>query len=483
MSHTFRRTRVKAAVASGARRSVFGGLFVLFLVIAPTGCRRFQGVPLSPADTAVALESRSLADPQLRTFFERAAPGSAREWPRTSWDLDALMLAALYYQPGLEVARAQWHVAEAGVLTAGTLPNPSLVVTPQYVANSPRGVTPWDITSALDWPIETAGKRGRRIDKAEHLATSARLALDATAWKVRADVRARLLDVVAARHRTELARRAWQVRGDVTVLLDQRQRMGAASIADATLARILELQAAAALDEAERLQGEARVRLATAVGVPVRAFDGLDLTLPFDNRPSELDRSADDLRREALLERADVLAALADYAASQSALQLEIARQYPDLRIGPGYEYDQGLNKWAVIGVSLELPVLNRNQGPIGEAVARRTEVAARFTALQASVIDELDRALADRTAAQNALDRSESLFEAEKRRRRSTTQAFEAGAVDRLTLLSADVTAIQAEQVHLDAQIRLQQAIGDLEAAVQPPLEVKPTIVEDGRS
>ena len=40
-------------------------------------------------------------------------------------------------------------------------------------------------------------------------------------------------------------------------------------------------------------------------------------------------------------------------------LYAEIARQYPDLRVGPGYEYDQGLNKWAVVGVSIELPVLN----------------------------------------------------------------------------------------------------------------------------
>src|SRR5262249_49546901 len=101
--------------------------------------------------------------------------------------------------------------------------------------------------------------------------------------------------------------------------------------------------------------------------------------------------------------------ALADYGASQSALQLEIARQYPDVRIGPGYEYDQGLNKWSTIGVSLELPVLNRNAGPIGEADARRTEAAARFAELQATVIDEIDRALANRDASREALARSEA--------------------------------------------------------------------------
>jgi outer membrane protein TolC len=207
----------------------------------------------------------------------------------------------------------------------------------------------------------------------------------------------------------------------------------------------------------------------------------MDVTVPMDDRASELESSADALRRDALLKRPDVLAAIADYAAAESALELEIARQYPDLRIGPGYEYDQGLNKWAVVGVSLELPVLNRNQGPIGEAEAHRAETAARFIALQASIIDELDRALANRSAAREALDRADALLAAERRRLRSAEQSFNAGALDRLALVAAEVTAIQAEQAHFDARIRLQQAAGDLEAAVQPPLDVEPLLMEGG--
>ncbi len=183
------------------------------------------------------------------------------------------------------------------------------------------------------------------------------------------------------------------------------------------------------------------------------------------------------LRREALLARSDVLASLAEYGASQSALQLEIARQYPDVRIGPGYEYDQGLNKWAVIGVSLELPVLNRNAGPIGEADARRTEAAARFAELQATVIDELDRALANRDSSREALRRSEAVLAAESERVHSTTRSFDAGAADRLALRTAEVEFIRAERIHLDAQVRLQQALGDLEAAVQGPLEIGPAL------
>ena len=179
------------------------------------------------------------------------------------------------------------------------------------------------------------------------------------------------------------------------------------------------------------------------------------------------------LFRSALQARSDVLAALADYGASQSALQLEIARQYPDVRIGPGYEYDQGLNKWSTIGVSLELPVLNRNAGPIGEAEARRTEAAARFAELQAAVIDEIDRALANRDTSREALARSEAVLGTERERVNSALREFAAGATDRLALSTAEVELIRAERIHLDAQVRWQQALGDLEAAVQPPLLV----------
>jgi len=331
----------------------------------------------------------------------------------------------------------------------------------------------WDITSALDWPIETAGKRGRRIERAQQLATSARLSLDAAAWKVRANLRARLLDFVAARARVSLLARELEAQHDVVTLLEQRVKAGAVSVAIVAPERLVELQRVTDLAEAERQQREAQVRLATAVGVPVRALEGLDIEFPLDASPPDLDRPAPVLRRQALLARSDILAALADYGASQSALQLEIARQYPDVRIGPGYEYDQGLNKWSTIGVSLELPVLNRNAGPIGEADARRTEEAARFAELQTTVIDEIDRALAGRDASREALARSEAVLGAERERVDSAMRAFGAGAADRLVLRTAEVGYIRAERVHLDAQVRLQQALGDLEAAVQPPLVV----------
>src|SRR5204862_2361235 len=79
--------------------------------------------------------------------------------------------------------------------------------------------------------------------------------------------------------------------------------------------------------------------------------------------------------------------------AAEAAFQTEIAKQSPDVHVNPGYEYDQGDNKWS-LGVSVELPILNQNQGPIAEARARREEAAARFNALQSKVLADIERAV-----------------------------------------------------------------------------------------
>src|SRR5947209_42000 len=94
----------------------------LILLALLAGCARFQPKPISLVRSADALEGRTLKGAGLSKFLE--ANHAATEWPRQSWDLDALTMAAFYYHPSLEVARAQWGVAKAGIKTAGGRPNP-----------------------------------------------------------------------------------------------------------------------------------------------------------------------------------------------------------------------------------------------------------------------------------------------------------------------------------------------------------------------
>lgn len=128
--------------------------------------------------------------------------------------------------------------------------------------------------------------------------------------------------------------------------------------------------------------------------------------------------------------RADIRAALAEYAVAQATLQLEIAKQYPDIHLGTGYEYDQGDNKWKLLSLNLELPVFNRNQAPIAEARAKREEAAARFQELQTSVLFRIQEAV---YAYQNLFARQNvwTLYKSLKEQEEIIEAQMKAGAAD----------------------------------------------------
>ena len=446
------------------------------------GCLRFHSLPLKPAATAAAFEARSLDEPALREFVDKWRQPAAVGWPPAQWDFPTLTLVAFYFHPSLDTARAQWGVARAGVKTAGGRPNPVLNVVPGYSMNPASGLSPWLPLVNLDVPIETAGKRGLRVAHAENLSEAARLNIAATAWQVRSALRVALLDYASAQRRAELLQQLLQLQQQIITLLEQRLQAGAVARSELTLPRITLARTGVDFADATRQAAEARARIAEALGVPAKATAGakFEARLPLDPEAGK-DLASAEVRQRALLGRPDILAALAEYAASESALRTEIARQYPDLHLNPGYQFDQGEHKWSV-GLSADLPVLNQNQGPIAEATARRDEAAARFLALQAKVIGEIDRALAARLASLDQVTRQRGLTQLAREQSSAVDAMFKAGAADKLELSNSQLEVSVNDLAFLDAEIKAHQAIAQLEDAVQHPLEAWPAL-EQGRS
>lgn len=447
--------------------------FVLFCLAAGIGvaggCARFHAKPLSPQESAANFERRSLHDAGLCGFLQTNLHRTV-----TQWGFEELALAALYFHPDLEVARAQWGVAKAAQIKAGERPNPSVGISPGY--NTTTSVpSPWLFNLNFDLPIETAGKRGYRLAHAQHLSEAARLNLASVAWQVRSRVRNRWLELFAATQKEHWLRRQQAAQEQVVQLLEGQLAAGAISPFELTQARVALRGTALSLTDAQRQQAEARAALADAVGVPVKALESVKISFTaLEHLPPSFDPA--NARREALMRRADILAALAEYAASQSALQLEIAKQYPDVHLGPGYEYDQGDNKWS-IGLSLELPLLNQNQGGIAEARAKREEAAAKFLALQARVIGEIDRAVAGYEAARRTVATAEQLCAEQERLRATAQRRFAAGEIGRLELATTDLEMFTAQMARWDAVVKAHQAFGALEDALQSkPLPQKST-------
>ncbi|MCU0916569.1 MAG: TolC family protein [Planctomycetes bacterium] len=427
---------------------------------------------------------RSLDDPGLKRFLEQHLPQSLPEWPLRQWNDQTLTLVAIYYHPSLDVARAQWAVARAGVRTAGARPNPAAELAPQYTSNSESGVSPWVTALTLSGTIETAGKRTYRVAQAQHASEAARLSLVAQAWQVRSRLRTSWLDYTAARRRVLVQQEILAAQQRVLKLLEGRLSAGAVAATELITARTALIRAQADVVEAQRQAVENRAAVAEALGVPLRALEGRELKSEVADVSTSVgsDLVSAEMRRRALHERADIRAALADYAASQSALQLEIARQYPDIHLGPGYEYDQGAHKWG-LALGLDVPLWHHNQGPVAEAQAKRTEAAARFLALQAQVVAQIDQATAAWTAAQEQTRQIDALREVQRRHVQSIEEMVRVGAADQLDLRSAQLEASETELAYVDAIIRRQQALGQLEDAVQIPFAGLTAVEQNPRS
>jgi len=460
----------------GVMFSLLGGL-----ALVAAGCAHYEARPLSPPATAASLEARSLADPGLRTFIATNLHRALPEWPLADWDFDTLTLVAFYFHPSLDVARAQWGVARAGVTTAGGRPNPVLSAIPGYTLNPAAGVSPWIPAVTLDLPIETAGKRGHRLAQAQGLSEAARLNLTTVAWQVRANLRAALLDYAASASRTKLLEQQIAAQQQIVTLLEQRFQAGAIARPELALPRLALARTGAEAADAQRAAAEARARIAEALGLPLKAMAEARFDFTLDLPAGALAKlTTDAARHRALFGRADVLAALADYASTEAALQLEIAKQYPNVHISPGYQFDQGEHKWT-LGLSAELPVLNQNQGPIAEARARRAEAAASFVALQAKIIAEVDRALSGVAATTDQVRRQTQLAELAREQSTAVDAQLKAGAADQLELATAQLEARVNDLALLDAQAKAQAAVGQLEDALQLPRDTWP-LLEAGR-
>lgn len=443
------------------------------ILLAAGGCAAYQPRDLNPVLSESEFRNRTFSDPGLYAFVFDNSTTKPAQWPPPQLGLRTLTLVAFYFHPDLDVARAKAATAQAGLTTAAQRTNPSLTFTPQYDTPLDQGLTsPWTLGIGLDIPIETAGKRGYRIAQAEALSRSARLSVAQSAWQVRSRLRSALMDHLLAMRDVALLRDEQATRTQVVNLLERQLAAGQISVFELDTARIDLDGVRLAVQGAQGQVQQTRAALAMALGLPVAAIEGASFDDSEINRlPTPNAIPPMTTQRQGLLNRLDITKLLSEYAAAEAALQLEVAKQYPDIHLGPGYEWDQGVNKYAM-GLSVQLPILNRNQGPIAEAEARRKEVAARFLALQAQVIGQTEQAVARYEGAMAELAEAQRLAAVQDSRLQAARRSVELGQEDALALASAQVQSAVTARSNLNALRKAQATLGELEDAVQRPLE-----------
>lgn len=435
-----------------------------------SGCavQKYRAAPLKPVPMAKTLQERSLDSVALHQFFKSSNLPPETPWPPKAWGLRDLTLAAFYYNPALQVAKTRVAEADAAIITAGEKPNPTISFD---VGGETSPESPWVAGAGFSLPIETAGKRAYRISEAQHLADVARWNLASTAWSVRSQVRGALVDYLAARSDLELLQKEEKVLADEVTLLEQRLAVGMIPRPEVDTARIQQSQTLLAVRAGEGRLTQTQAALAAAIGIPTNALSQVQIAWPqFDQLPGSASLNPAAIKQDAVLNRIDIRQALAEYAAAEAALRLEIARQYPDFDFGPSWAYEEGSHLFSLAAGAI-LPIRNRNQGPIAEAKTRRDEMAAHFLSVQAAGIASSEQALATYDSALKELAQAQQLLQQSRAQELAAEQSLTSGQSDRVALNGTQLQTAVTAIAQFGALYKAQQALGSLENAIQRPL------------
>jgi outer membrane protein TolC len=430
------------------------------------GCVSVPPQPIDPAASAHRLAARSFDDPRVVAAERKAGLGEA---PLT---LDRLTVAGWTLRPEIGVAAADLAAAQAGVRTAHELPNPTLTLDPSYLVDNANGnLSPWTVAAALGFTIELGNKRAIRTAQARADSDAKSWAYAEALWAVRADIRKALITRQLAQQSLTLAETELGLRQSFSDWVENEFKFGAAGQPERLTAASNLAQARAALRTARGDLTNAESALAAAVGLTVAKLPLAQISpLPTEALPTIAEAEETTLRDAALRDKLSIRRSLAEYGSAEQALQLAVAKQYPDLAFGPGYTYDKG-DKGVTLNLGFTLPLFHGQGAAIAEAMAARQKAAAGFETEQAHALSALDTAVTAYRAALAALDDARAVERSARGSVDMTNRRLELGGADRGEIVAAQLTLVTAQRASLDALRTALAALGDLEDAVQRPL------------
>lgn len=430
--------------------------------------QEYVAKPIDKAAITQKITSRHADDNQFHQYLINNGY-SAKQLPIKQWTLNDLIYCALFFNPNLDVARAQWRSAEAARLTAAEMRLPTLSGHYAKSNNANEDISPHAYSLSIDLPIETANKRNIRIESAQHLAESAKLRIAQAAWQLRSEVTKTLYDYQLNQQLIELLSKEHAQKQAIVAIHQKRISLGESSNIELSKAK-LQLQATTAeLESAQRNHLTLLSTLANNLGLSLAEVERMKLAEPVKADTLITDVPAD-MQSVALLNRLDIRLALERYAVAEAKLKLEIAKQYPDLTISPGYTYEFGNKIWS-LGLSSLMTILTKNKLAIAEATQLRETEAAQFESLQTNVIAEVNIAKAKLAQARQLLENQKNLLQQQQASTQRMDRRLRSGEIDRLEMTYAKLEEVSAEKYFTLANFQLATTVNDLENVLQAPI------------
>ncbi len=358
--------------------------------------------------------------------------------------LNAAIENALSYSPRLKSASSAMLASQGERLQAGLRPNPEAGVEAENLAGRGpyKGVDAAEITFGVSQQLEIGGKRAARQAAAGRGYEISSLEYKAARLDLIRDVTIAYTDAVAAQEEVKLAEDQKKLAGEVLESVSKRVSAAAEPLIQNSKAEVALATSEIAFSRALRELEIAKRTLASFWGqedgpysLDASDFLAIQPPAPLMDHAVRLSATPDIARLEAGIARAMAI------------LDLERANAIPDPTVSVGVrDFRETSDQALMFGVSLPIPVWNKNQGNIARALheARRSETDKQ--ALMLDLGNALTRAAQEM---QTAYGEAESLktiiLPAAEKAFTLSRQGYQAGKFPYLEVLDAQRTLFGA--------------------------------------
>lgn len=298
----------------------------------------------------------------------------------------------------LLAARQQLAIAEGRLRQARLRPNPTLEA--EY--GSPRflgGEAESDLSVGITQVFELGGKRRRRAAVAELEISRVKAQIAAIERELATGIRLAYTGAIAAARRLDVLERLIANNEELIRATESRLSEGDAAPLDLNLVKVE--------NDRMRVQAiQARSDLDTQL-LLIRTLIGADIAEPLKiapqpDRPPRFDATPGELIEIALTNRADLQAARIGEELGTARLDLARANATPNVAASVRYSRSKGVfdlpgpvngidfvddaDNELTFGVSVDIPIFNRNQGEIASATAERLQAARQREFLENAI-------------------------------------------------------------------------------------------------
>ncbi|MDH1181252.1 TolC family protein [Achromobacter mucicolens] len=364
--------------------------------------------------------------------------------------------AAYRLNPQLSAAKNDFGASKGLVEQASLLPNPSLDVSIDDQQRPTRTTT-----AMLSMPVELGGKRRARTEAAQLNSDLAGRDYEIARAEIKTSVTSRFFAVAIAQETVRVNRDMAEVAVGALRVAQKRVDSGKAPPLERNKADIELTKAQIEVRQAENELTVARRELSLLWNDPAPKFTAVRADIE-DLPPRQ---SLDELRG-ALLASPRMTAGRLALEVSKAELNVEKSKRYPDITISGGVARDNemGRNK-AQFGISVPLPIFDRNQGNVYAATMQTYKAQDTYRELEARLSADLVSAASTYDLAlSSASDYRQSVIPTSQKAYDAARKGFEAGKVGYLEVLDAQRTLSQGNISYLTTLSRAASARAEID-------------------